>query len=48
MAPAKLEKTTITIAISTSKETFEAKGEVILFDGFLKVYGPPSSKVSKV
>lgn len=39
MAPAKLEKTTITIAISTSKEVFEAKGEVILFDGFLKVYG---------
>jgi DNA topoisomerase-1 len=39
MAPAKLEKTTITIAISTSKEVLEAKGEVILFDGFLKVYG---------
>lgn len=39
MAPAKLEKTTITIAVSTGKEVFEAKGEVILFDGFLKVYG---------
>jgi DNA topoisomerase I len=39
MAPAKLEKTTVTIAISTSQERFEAKGEVILFDGFLKVYG---------
>lgn len=39
MAPARLEKTTITISISSSKETFEAKGEVILFDGFLKVYG---------
>ena len=39
MAPAKLEKTTITITISTAKELFEAKGEVILFDGFLKVYG---------
>ncbi len=39
MAPAKLEKTTITITISTSAEKFEAKGEVILFDGFLKVYG---------
>lgn len=38
MAPAQLEKTTITIAISTSKEIFEAKGEVIIFDGFLKVY----------
>ncbi len=39
MAPAKLEKTTITIVISTAKEVFQAKGEVILFDGFLKVYG---------
>lgn len=39
MAPAKLEKTTVTINISSSTETFEAKGEVILFDGFLKVYG---------
>jgi DNA topoisomerase-1 len=39
MAPAKTEKTTITIAVSTSKQMFEAKGEVIIFDGFLKVYG---------
>lgn len=39
MAPAKLEKTTVTITISTSQEVFEAKGEVIIFDGFLKVYG---------
>ncbi|MFZ1360870.1 MAG: type I DNA topoisomerase [Candidatus Saccharimonadales bacterium] len=39
MAPAKLEKTTITVAISTSDKVFEAKGEVIVFDGFLKVYG---------
>lgn len=39
MAPAKLEKTTVTIAISTRNETFEAKGEVVIFDGFLKVYG---------
>lgn len=39
MAPAKLEKTTVTIAISTGPEIFEAKGEVIIFDGFLKVYG---------
>lgn len=39
MAPAKLEKTTVTIAISSSKHAFEAKGEVVLFDGFLKVYG---------
>ena len=40
MAPAKLEKTTVTITISNSeKMIFEAKGEVILFDGFIKMYG---------
>ncbi len=39
MTPAQLEKTTITIAVSSSKHVFEAKGEVVLFDGFLKVYG---------
>jgi DNA topoisomerase-1 len=39
MAPAKLEKTTVTITISTGKKVFEAKGEVIVFDGFLRVYG---------
>lgn len=39
MAPAKLEKTTATITISTNEKVFEAKGEVIVFDGFLKVYG---------
>jgi DNA topoisomerase-1 len=39
MAPAKLEKTVITIDISNDGNVFEAKGEVILFDGFLKVYG---------
>jgi DNA topoisomerase-1 len=39
MAPAKLERTTATITISSSKLVFEAKGEVIIFDGFLKVYG---------
>jgi DNA topoisomerase-1 len=38
MADAKLEKTTINIDISNRKENFIAQGEVILFDGFLKVY----------
>ena len=38
MAEAELEKTTITIAITGEKHTFEAVGEVIIFDGFLKVY----------
>ena len=39
MAPASLEKTTISIAASESKEIMEAKGEIVIFDGFLKVYG---------
>ncbi len=39
MAPAKLEKTVVTIKISNGNQSLEAKGEVILFDGFLKVYG---------
>jgi DNA topoisomerase-1 len=39
MAPAQLEKTTATISISTATEVFEAKGEVVVFDGFLRVYG---------
>lgn len=38
MAEAKLERTTIKIEASGVKETFQAKGEVIRFDGFLKVY----------
>jgi len=39
MAPAKLEKTTVTITISSQGKHFEAKGEVIVFAGFLKIYG---------
>jgi len=39
MAAARLEKTTITIGSEALKEVFEAKGEVIVFDGFLKIYG---------
>lgn len=38
MSDAKLERTTVNIDISTTKEQFAAKGEVLLFDGFLKVY----------
>jgi len=38
MSEALLEKTTATISISTCKEEFVALGEVIKFDGFLKVY----------
>jgi DNA topoisomerase-1 len=39
MAPAELENTTVTIAASDSAEKLEAKGQVVLFDGFLRVYG---------
>ncbi len=38
MADAQIEKTTATIAIDNSSEKFIANGEVIAFDGFLKVY----------
>ena len=38
MADAILEKTNINIDLSNSKEQFVALGEVIKFDGFLKVY----------
>lgn len=38
MADAQLEKTTVTISVSTAPELFTATGEVIIFDGFLKVY----------
>jgi len=38
MSEALLEKTIITISISTRKELFTATGEVLRFDGFLKVY----------
>ena len=38
MADAELEKTTATISISNSDETFIATGEVVTFDGFLRVY----------
>ena len=38
MAEAELEKTTVTIDISTAPEKFIASGEVLIFDGFLRVY----------
>jgi DNA topoisomerase-1 len=38
MADAQLEKTTITISQDKTEHEFLAQGEVILFDGFLKVY----------
>lgn len=38
MAEAQLEKTNVDIVVSSAQEKFVAKGEVIKFDGFLKVY----------
>ena len=38
MADAELENTTATISISTTPEQLVAKGQVIKFDGFLKLY----------
>ena len=38
MSDAEIERTTVKISVSNSKEIFVAKGEVIKFDGFLKVY----------
>ena len=38
MADAEIEKTTVNIKLSNSDETFVAQGEVVTFDGFIKVY----------
>ncbi len=38
MVPAELDRTQIVIDISNSKHQFQATGEVIRFDGFLKLY----------
>ncbi len=38
MAAAKIEKTVVHIGVSGTSEYFTATGEVVLFDGFLKLY----------
>ena len=38
MADAQVEKTTVSISMSNSPYTFTATGEVVVFDGFLRVY----------
>ena len=38
MADAKLERTTVTVGVSGSEEKFLTTGEVVKFDGFLRVY----------
>ncbi|MBA3758151.1 type I DNA topoisomerase [Candidatus Saccharibacteria bacterium] len=39
MTAAEVDRTDVSISISNRKETFGAKGEVLRFDGFFKVYG---------
>ncbi len=39
MAEAKLERSEMTINVSNQTQVFVAKGEVLKFDGFMKVYG---------
>ncbi len=39
MSDSSLERTEIAISVSDHKEMFVAKGEVLKFDGFMKVYG---------
>ncbi len=43
MAPAKLEKTVIKLKSPNSSEVFEANGEVLVFEGFIKAYGRSGS-----
>ena len=45
MAEAKLAKTDVTINIDNRSETFQAKGEVVIFDGFLKIAGKTTKDV---
>ena len=44
MADAQVEKTTVTISMSGSPYTFTATGEVVVFDGFLRVYRASSDE----
>lgn len=39
MAQAQIDRTDVRIAVSDRKEHFVARGEILRFDGFLKVYG---------
>jgi DNA topoisomerase-1 len=43
MAPAKLEKTAIKLKSQKSAEVFEASGEILTFEGFIKAYGRSGS-----
>jgi DNA topoisomerase I len=47
MADARIEKTSISIKMNNSPVTFQASGEVIKFDGFLRVYTESSDQENK-
>lgn len=47
MSDAKIERTTVAIDVSKSEIDFTAKGEVLQFDGFLKVYMEGSDEESQ-
>ncbi len=47
MAEAQIEKTTVNISVSGTDEQFIANGEVVVFDGFLKVYRESSDDDDK-
>ena len=46
MADAEIEKTIVNISVSGCEESFVAQGEVIKFDGFMKVYRETANKQS--
>lgn len=48
MSDAKVEKTDVSIKISNSSHIFEAHGEVIIFDGFMKLYKNTSQSLEDV
>ncbi|HEX4775002.1 MAG TPA: type I DNA topoisomerase [Candidatus Saccharimonadales bacterium] len=39
MSQAQMERTEVSISVSTQPQLFVAKGEILRFDGFMKVYG---------
>ena len=45
MADAELEHTNVTISIDGKEETFVAEGEVVKFDGFLRVYSDQNGDI---
>ena len=47
MSDAEIEKTTIEIGFEGISQNFLSTGEVIKFDGFLKVYNSSSGKESQ-